>query len=617
MSIGGAIKTTLSWLWTGVDGLRKALHLLVLLFIFALFFGAMSASSPALPVSGALIIQPVGRIVEQLEGDAYDRAIAKLVGDEKPQIRLQDILDGLKFAKEDDRIKAVVLELGSLGGGGLSKLQVIGDAIDDFKQSGKPVLANADYYSQGAYYLASRADEVYMHEDGFLFLRGFGIYRNYYKNAIDKLEIDWNIFKVGTHKSFVEPYTRTGMSNEDRESMTALLDQLWGLYKADILQARELDNDVIQDLAENLVERVAERDGNLAEVYVEAGLIDSLLSREEFQHKVLEYVPAKKDKKGRYRGTRLADYLAERRLFDGSQVKSENVAVIIAAGEILNGEQPPGRIGGDSTAELLRKARMDDSVKAVVLRVDSGGGSVFASRLIGNEVEELKAAGKPVVASMSSSAASGGYWISMAADSIFATPATITGSIGVFGMFPTFQRTLDKIGITTDGVGTTQWAGEFRADREMAPETRELIQMFVNGDYADFISGVSENRDIELAQVDRIAQGQVWTGVDALKNGLIDELGTLDDAVAKAAELADLEEGEYGRKYYEQELSTTEQLAVDFLSSERAKSIIADAAQRQATPVDKLKILLEQVLAPMMLFDDPKGSYAHCFCVFE
>ncbi len=617
MSIGSALKTTLSWLWTGVDGLRKALHLVVLLFVFGLFFGAMSTSSPVIPSNGALVIRPAGRIVEQFEGDAYDRAIAKLVGDEKPQTRLQDILDGLKYAKEDDRIKAVVLELGSIGGGGLSKLQVIGDAIDDFQLSGKPVLANADYYSQSAYYLASRADEVYMHEDGFLLLRGYGIYRNYYKNAIDKLEIDWNVFKVGTHKSFVEPYTRSNMSDEVRASMTVLLDQLWDLFKADILQARELDENTIRDLTENFVQRVAAQNGKIADVYVEAGLIDSLVSRAEFQEKVLEYVAEDKDKKGHYRGTDLADYLAVRRLSDENPVKAENVAVIVAAGEILNGEQPPGRIGGDSTAELLRKARLDASVKAVVLRVDSGGGSIFASRIIGSEVEALRKSGKPVVASMSSTAASGGYWISMAADKIYATPATITGSIGVFGMFPTFQRTLDKIGITTDGVGTTQWAGEFRADREMSAATRELIQLFVNSDYDDFITKVAENRGIAKDQVDKIAQGQVWTGVDALENGLIDELGTLDDAVAAAAELAELEDGEYGRKYYEQELSTTEQLAVDFLSSARAKSIIADATERQTTSVDKLRVMLEQALAPMMLFNDPKGSYAHCFCVFE
>ena len=617
MSIGSVVKTVISWLWTGADGLRKALHLLLLLLIFGIFFGSLSGSSPILPSNSALVIRPVGQIVEQLEGNAYDRAIAELVGDGKPQTRLQDILDGLKYAKEDDRIEAVVLELGSIGGGGLSKLQVIGDAIDDFQLSGKPVLANADYYSQGAYYLASRADEVYMHENGFMLLRGYGIYRNYYKNVIDKLEIDWNVFKVGTHKSFVEPYTRTGMSNEVRESMTKLLDQLWDLYRSDILQARQLDEDTILDLTENFVERASAEGGNIAEMYVRAGLIDSLVNREEFQEKVLEHVAEDKKKKSQYRGTDLNEYLADRRFLDEGPIRDENVAVIVAVGTILNGTQPPGRIGGDSTAELLRKARLDESVKAVVLRVDSGGGSVFASRIIGNEINELKKAGKPVVASMSSAAASGGYWISMAADKIIAAPATITGSIGVLGMFPTFQRTLDRIGITTDGVGTTKWAGELRPDREMSAEARELFQLFVESDYDDFITAVAENRGIEKDQVDQIAQGKVWTGVDALENGLIDELGTLDDSIAAAAELAELADGEFGRKYYEQELSAAEQLAVELLSGARATSIIADAADRQVTSVDKLRVILEQALAPMMLFNDPKGSYAHCFCVFE
>jgi protease-4 len=617
MSIGSTLKSIFSWVWTGVDGFRKVLHLLLLLFVFAIFLGALSTTSPMLKSNSALVIRPVGSIVEQLEGDAYDRAIAELVGDSKTQTLLQDILDGLEYAKDDDRIQAVVLELDSIGGTGLSKLKILGDAIDDFQLSGKPVLANADYYSQGAYYLASRADEIYMHRDGFLFFRGFGIYQNYFKSAIDKLEIDWNVFKVGTHKAAVEPFMRTNMSDQHRQSMTALLDQLWGIYRADILQARQLEDGVIVDLTDNFVDRVGQTNGHVADVYVDAGLIDSLVSRVEFQKNVLQYVGKDKDKEGQYRGTDLYDYLAERRLFEKSPVKDDNVAVIVAVGQILNGSQPPGTIGGDSTAELLRRARFDKSVKAVVLRVDSGGGSVFASRVIGNEVQALRDAGKPVVASMSSAAASGGYWISMGADRIFATPATITGSIGVFGMFPTFQRTLNSIGINTDGVGSTVWAGEFRLDREMADRTKDLFQLFVNNDYDDFITLVAEHRGIDKEQVDRIAQGQVWTGTDALANGLIDEFGTLEDSIAAAAALAELEEDEYGRKYFEKELSATEQLAVDFLSSARVRAVISDATIRKTSSVDRLKAVLEQALAPMMLFNDPKGSYSHCFCVFE
>ena len=617
MSIGSTLKSIFSWLWTGVDGFRKVLHLILLLIVFAIFVGALSTTSPILQSNSALVIRPAGSIVEQLEGDAYDRAIAELVGDARTQTLLQDILDGLQYAKDDDRIQAVVLELDSIGGSGLSKLKIIGDAIDEFQLSGKPVLANADYYSQGAYYLASRADEIYMHKDGFLFFRGFGMYQNYFKSAIDKLEIDWNVFKVGTHKAAVEPFMRTDMSDQHRESMTALLDQLWGIYRSDILQARQLDDGVIADLTSNFVDRVGQANGHVADVYVDAGLIDSLVSRVEFQKNVLQYVGKDKDKDGKYRGTDLYDYLAERRLFEESPVKDDNVAVIVAVGQILNGSQPPGRIGGDSTAELLRRARFDKSVKAVVMRVDSGGGSVFASRVIGNEVQALRDAGKPVVASMSSAAASGGYWISMGADKIFATPATITGSIGVFGMFPTFQRTLDKIGINTDGVGSTIWSGEFRPDREMADRTKDLLQLFVNNDYDDFITLVAEHRDIDKEQVDRIAQGQVWTGADALENGLIDEFGTLEDSISAAARLAELEEDQYGRKYFEKELSATEQLAVDFLSTARVRNVISDAVVRKTSSVDRLKAVLEEALAPMMLFNDPKGSYSHCFCVFE
>jgi len=617
MSIVRVLKSTMSWLWTGVNGLRKVLHLLLLLMVFGIFIGAMSGSSPPLVKNAALVIRPVGSIVEQLEGDAYDRAIAEFLGDGKPQTLLQDILDGLRYAKEDDRIKAVVLELGSIGGAGLSKLELIGAAIDDFQQSGKPVLATADFYGQGAYYLASRADEVYMHHDGFLFLRGFGVYRNYYKTAIEKLQIDWNVFKVGTHKSAVEPYLRTGMSDADRQSMTELLDQLWGLFQSDILQARELDGNTIDDLMNNLVERVTEADSKIGALYVNAGLLDDLVDRVEFQQKVLQHVAEDDDQPGEFRQTELDEYLAHRRMLDQDQKRDENVAVIVAVGPILNGSQPPGTIGGDSTAKLLRKARHDDSVKAVVLRVDSGGGSVFASRVIADEVQALQDAGKPVVASMSSVAASGGYWISMGADRIFATSSTITGSIGVYGMFPTFQRTLNTLGVTTDGVGSTIWAGELRPDRAMSDEARNLIQLFINSDYDDFISRVSEFRGIDKEQVDRIAQGQVWTGTDALDNGLVDELGTLEDAIAAAAALAELEEGSYGRKYFEKGLGTTEQLIVDILSSTMLQSVFANVVETKASSVDLLATMIEQALAPMMLFNDPRGSYAHCFCVFE
>lgn len=617
MSIVRTLKSIFSWLWAGANGVRKVLHLVLLLFVFGIFIGALSGEAPNIPSKAALVIRPVGSIVEQLEGDAFDRALAELTGDGKPQTLLQDILEGLRYAKEDDRIDAVVLDLGSIGGAGFSKLEQIGDAIDDFQLSGKPVLATADFYSQGAYYLASRADEVYLHRDGFMLLQGFGIYRNYYKNAIDKLQIDWNIFKVGTHKAFVEPYTRTDMSDENRESMTLLLDQLWTMYRSDVQAARQLDEGTIDGVTGDLLERVADTQGQIGEVYLRAELLDGLLTRAEFREKVLQHVAEDEDKAGFYRQANLADYLAVRRMTEGKASRKENIAVIVAVGTIMNGSQPPGTIGGDSTADLLRKARLDDSVKAVVLRVDSGGGSMFASQIIGDEVLALQKAGKPVVASMGSVAASGAYWISMAADKIYATPATITGSIGVFAMFPTFQRTMNTLGVTTDGTGSTAWSGEFRLDRAMSADTKSLMQMLINEAYENFITHVAKHRGLDKAQVDLIAQGQVWTGNEALANGLIDELGTLDDAIEAAATLADLADDQYGLKYFEKELSVTEQFAADLLSSATVRDMVGADRLRHASPVARLLNTLEQVLAPIALFNDPQGKYAYCFCVFE
>ena len=617
MSKRAILTRILSLVWTGVNGVRKVLHLLVLLFIFSIVFGAISSTAPRLPSEAALLIRPTGTLVEQLEGDPYDRAIAGLLGDEKPQTLVQDIIDGLEYAEDDSRIKAVVLDLRALGGGGLSKLQRIGIALDDFRASGKPVIASADFYSQQAYYIASHADEVYMHPDGLLFLPGFAVYRNYFKDAIDKLKIDWNIFKVGTHKSFVEPYMRTDMSDEDRSAMTRLLDQLWDHYKEEVATARGLDVSVLDDFTVNFFDNVQTDNGDVAAVALRLGLVDGLVTRSEFNTKIVEYVGSDDDNSDDFRAIHLDEFLSQTRLLNGDKSESENVAIVVASGEILGGDQPPGIVGGESTARLLRRARNDDSVKAVVLRVDSPGGSAFASEVIRNEVEALQEAGKPVVASMSSVAASGGYWISMAADRIYANTATITGSIGIFGMFPTFQRSLATLGITTDGVGTTAWAGQLRPDRAMSDEAKALFQTIIEKGYDDFISKVSTHRDLEKAEVDRIGQGQVWTGMDALAFGLIDGIGDLDQAIITAAELAELEEGAYGQKLIEKELSPGEQLAVDFLGT--AKRIGVDPnvfIRKPSASMQKIGNILN-ALSPLKRFNDPKGVYSHCFCVFE
>ncbi len=607
----------ISSIWTGVDGVRKVLHLLLLVTLFLVFFGALSGTAPILPQQAALLLQPAGPLVEQLDGDPYERALAELLGDAPPQTLVQDVIDALAFAKTDDRISTVHLELSALGGGGLSKLRRIGVAIDDFKESGKPVVASADYFSQSGYYLAAHADELYMHPDGMVFLQGYGGFRSYFKEAIDNLRLDWNVFRVGTHKSFVEPYTRMDMSPEDRESRTRLIGQFWTMYQEDVEAARGLEEGTVDDYAQNLVAHVSAANGDIATAAREIGLVDELVNRAELRAVLTAYAGEDADDSSNYSAVHSGDYLGHMRLLKGSDVQDENVAVVVAVGTILNGTQPSGTIGSDSTAALLRRALSDDSVKAVVLRVDSPGGSVFASEVIAHEIQALQMAGKPVVASMGSVAASGGYYISVVADQVFASSATVTGSIGVFGMFPTYQRTLDAVGVATDGVGTTPWAGQFRPDREMSEPMKQLFQLVINDTYDDFISDVAEQRDMEKDSVDSVAQGQVWTGQDALKHGLIDALGTFEDSIRAAAELAGLEEGDYGQKLIETRLTPTEQMVLEFFALTERTGFDVEALVNGPSALESFASRLEALLAALSQFNDPKGIYSHCFCEID
>ncbi len=617
MSNSNFLVRLISSIWTGVDGVRKVLHLLLLVTLFLVFFGAISGTAPILPQQAALVIQPAGPLVEQLDGDPYERALAELLGDAPPQTLVQDVIDALAFAKTDDRISAVHLELSVLGGSGLSKLRRIGEAIDDFKESGKPVVASADYFSQAGYYLAAHADELYMHPDGIVFLQGYGGFRSYYKDAIDKLRVDWNVFRVGTHKSFVEPYTRMDMSPEDRESRTRLIGQFWTMYQEDVEAARGLEEGTVDDFAQNLVAHVSAANGDIAVAAHEIGLVDELVSRAELRAVLKAYAGEDADDSSTYSAVHAGDYLDNMRLLHGRDVQDENVAIVVAAGTILNGTQPSGTIGGDSTGALLRRALSDDSVKAVVLRVDSPGGSVFASEVIAHEIQALQMAGKPVVASMGSVAASGGYLISVVADQVFASPATVTGSIGVFGMFPTYQRTLDAVGVATDGVGTTPWAGQFRPDREMSLPMKELFQLVINDTYDDFISDVAEQREMEKDIVDSVAQGQVWTGQDALEHGLIDALGTYEDSIRAAAQLAGLAEGDYGQKLIETKLTPTEQMVLEFFALTERTGFDVAALVNGPSALESFASRLEALLAGLSQFNDPKGVYSHCFCEID
>lgn len=614
MSARNPFLRLLSALWAGIDGIRKVLHLLLLLVIFLLFFGLSTNEHVVLPSGAALYVEPYGILVEQLEGDPYDRAIAELLGDGQPQTIVQDIVDAFAYAGNDDRIEMVYLDLNSLLGGDLSKLQTVAIAMDDFRATGKTIVASADFMSQQAYFLAAHADKIFLHPDGAIMFRGFGRFSNYFKDAIDLLRVDWNVFRVGTHKSFVEPYTRTNMSDEDRAASERLTGSLWQMYSDDVEVARGLEEGAIDHFAVNLLDYVSRANGDIAIAARDFGLVDELLSRTEVEQRMIEYVGEDEDHAGRFNATDMNTYLQHMRFLDGGDAQDENVAIVIASGDIMFGEQSPGSIGADSTARLLRRARKDESVKAVVLRVDSPGGSSFAAEVIADEVQALRAAGKPVVASMGGVAASGGYAISMHSDKVFANAATMTGSIGVFGMFPTYQRTLATVGITSDGVGTTPWTGQFRPDREMSEQTKQLFQLFIEDTYDDFITDVAASRGLDKSVVDGIAQGQVWTGAEALQNGLVDELGNLDDAVNAAGKLAGLEEGEFGSIVIETELSPSEQMIVDFLGIAASAGIDLSRWLRTPEIVNMIAQRIDATTSGLLRFNDPNGIYRHCLC---
>ncbi|MCB1842812.1 MAG: signal peptide peptidase SppA, partial [Halioglobus sp.] len=345
--------------------------------------------------------------------------------------------------------------------------------------------------------------------------------------------------------------------------------------------------------------------------------VDKLLSRQQLRDRIATFAGRDEDSSLGYRAAYLGDYVAQMRLLHNASTGRGNIAVIVASGEILDGRQSPGTIGGESTAELLARARQDENIKAVLLRVDSPGGSAFASEVIRHEVLALQAAGKPVVASMGSVAASGGYWISMAADRIVATEATLTGSIGVFGMFPTFERSLAALGVYSDGVGTSSLAGVLRPDRTMTEETQRIVQALVNDDYDKFISKEADHRGLSKVAVDRVAQGQVWTARDALDYGLIDSIGDFDAAVAIAAELGGIGDGEYSLQYFEPELSPAEMLALQFLGGAKALGVDLSNIKQQPTAVQNIAVMVENVLRPLTRFNDPQGIYAHCLCRFE
>lgn len=606
-----AIAWFLTFIWRGLDGLRKVLHLIVLLVLFLAIGALMSPPNPIVPHKAALVLAPQGALVEQLAGDPFERAVAEAYGQSRPETLLRDLVDVVDTAAKDKRIELMVLDLSGMSGGGIAKMQELAAAIQRFRAAGKKVFAFGESFDQAQYYLAAQADEIYLDPHGLVLIEGFGYYRTFLKGVIDKLAVDVNVFRAGKFKSFTDQFSRSDMSEQEEQESMAWLGALWKQYLAGVAKARGLDEAAIAAYANDYAEIAKSHRGDLATAALEKNLVTELKSRREFEDQIKALVGEDEDEHT-FNGVMNWDYLAATRTSE-PLLEGDRIGVVVASGEILDGPQPPGTIGSDSTSRLLREALYDDKVKAVVLRIDSPGGSMLASEVIRREIDALRDAGKPVIASMSSTAASGGYYIAMDADEIWASPATLTGSIGVFAVFPTIERTLEKFGVTIDGVGTTPLAGSLRLDRTLNDGAKEILQNSIDHAYSVFVNNVATAREKSFQDIDEVAQGRVWAGVDAAQHGLVDKLGSYKDALDSAAEKAGLGK-EYRVHYIEAPMGWRQALAM------RSQALAARVT-RALVPEHELFSNARRILAPLETeltrltrFNDPRNVYYYCMC---
>jgi len=612
MSGGSALRGFFGLVWRMLEGLRRVLNLLLLLIVFGFVLAALHTSIPTVPRSAALVVAPEGELVEELSSDPLRRAFGEASGGPAPETLLKDVVDAITLAKSDSRIKLIVLEVGNLSPSGLSKLQEIAAALRDFRAAGKRVVVAADSLDQTQYYLAAQAGEVYLDPLGLVYVDGFSYYRMFLKDAIEKLNVDVNVFRAGTFKSFTDQFSRSDMAPSEREESSVWLDALWNAYCQDVARARSLPANALNDYIADEPAALSAVRGDAAKLALQKGLVTALKSRRQLADD-LKGLVGEDESNHSFNQIRIEPYLAATRAKRVLKPKAEaRVGIVVASGEILDGHQPPGTIGGDSTADLLRQARYDKTVKSVVLRIDSPGGSMFASEQILREIQALRKAGKPVVVSMSTYAASGGYYIAAAANQIFASPTTLTGSIGVFSVVPTFQRTLERLGVKVDGLGTTPLAGDMRVDRTLGPAARQILQQSVDHAYSEFLQRVSEGRKKPVEDVDKIAQGRVWAGVDAQRIGLVDHLGGLKDATDAAAKLAELGP-DYGVDYIESEHSLREQLLMQLRSQALALGRAAGIVPVRSELERALDPVLDQARSIARL-NDPRGLYAYCWC---
>lgn len=601
--------------WHTVTFLRMAVFNALFLIILAAFaigfyFDSQTDAVPVVQLKKPLILDINGPIVEQAQDINPLNSISEgLSGTEQPrQHVLYQVVQTIRHASEDDNINGLILKLGNMPETNLTKLRYISTALEDFKKSGKPIYASSDFYNQSQYYLASFANKVYISPDGGVLLKGYKAYSLYYKDLLDNLDINTHIFRVGTYKSAVEPFLRNDMSEPARQSAQAWVNQLWDAYVTDVAKNRNISASTLKPTEEELLALLRKHHGDLAQVSKSLGLVDTLATRQDVNQIMMKEFGT--DDSGHLNAINYQNYRALN--FSDEMSHTGNIAVVVADGTILDGEQPVGVVGGDSTSALLKQARLDDEVKAVILRVDSPGGSAFASEVIRNEIQALQKAKKPVVVSMSSLAASGGYWISMNADKIIAQPTTLTGSIGIFGVITTAEKTLNQMGVHTDGVGTSPFARD-GITTGLSQGAQEAMQLGIEHGYQRFITLVAKGRNMTPEQVDNIAQGRVWTGQDALKNGLIDKLGNFDTAIAEAAKLANIDT--YQLNWVKKPRTATQELVQEIFgtmdaylnasTSQHLMSLLPKSLQQTGLQLKQDTHLLQNL-------NDPKGYYTFC-----
>ena len=599
------VLTLIRWSWKALTFIKDLIFntlALIVILLGVTLYSVFSDTRSTQPQDGVLLFNLTGIVVDEPRDSNLLREVTNEVlgaSDKLKENALFDVVDMLRQAKDDPNIKGIVLSLGGFAGANTPSLEYIGKALEEFKNSGKPIYAMGRNYSQSQYYLASFADSIYLTPQGSVGLIGLSTNNLYYKSLLDKLKVSTHVFRVGTYKSAVEPYIRDNMSPEAKSNAQRWLNEMWRIYLDKVSTNRKKSAQDLMPSIDTYISRLKQVNGDSSVYAMQYGLVDEVISQQSFISKMQKQFGSRKNS---YKSVSMYDYLPTEPVASNQQI-----GVVFVNGTISASPRSQGIASANAIVKQLREARFDQHIKSVVLRVNSPGGGVDASEAIRSEVAALVKAGKPVVVSMSGLAASGGYWVSTPANYIIASPSTLTGSIGIFGLLNTFENSLDSIGVYSDGVTTSPLAAA-NVTSKLDPKVAQIFQISVENGYHNFLYLVAQSRNKTTAEIDKIAQGQVWLGTDALKNGLVDQLGDFDDAVIKAAELANLPEGSYQISWFITQPSlrdlfmggsdsvSIKQIMMQYLPEPLAESLFSIRAQQQS----------------IKMINDPNQQYVYC-----